>query len=667
MNLIRSIDHVGFGMRTLALLFLATTIAAIPPDRIPPSTPSGLTATAPSCHQVDLAWTGSTDNVGGSGLRGYRIYRGNIFVIEVSVTSFSQMDLAGGTNYSYTVSAIDKAGNESPSTPSVSVSTPKCPPGYCNYVLLPGWSTTGPQAESDDINVLTGTNCAWTVTSSAPWLTATPTSGTGPGWVTWASATNSSIAERRATLTIGGKTFTLAQVGNASSGGTNGQLKWVKGQTTCAGSVNSVKVDHASNVISVGYYRGTIDFGTGPISWAGGSIGDMFIAKFSPQGAILWAKGVGGAYDDAAQSVSIDSSDNIIVTGYFNSTVNFDGTTLTNSGGTDIFVAKFSPSGSLTWVKSFGGVSQDWGRAVTVDTRINPNTGRAYDDILLAASFAVSANFDGIILTCAYGTGMALAKLSPGGNVVWAKSWGAGQSIPHGLAVDRNGDIVVTGQFAGSTDLGGGTLGDPSFYNLFVAKYSGTDGSYRWANATGSTGSNLGSGVAIDTITGNALITGTVQGTVNLGNGSITTVGASLFAAGYNGNGACVWSKVFANGDSFTTASGAGVTVDADGTIALTGQLNGTINVGEGQWLIGSGGNQNFLLATFSPASGSTPPTYRWGKCLGGSGQSSGNGVAFDASAHVLCGGLFSLTKDFGGVSLTGVSVGSPFTAQYNK
>ena len=52
---------------------LATTPAA-PPETIPPTDPTGFTATAVSSSQIDLAWTASTDS-GGSGLAGYHVER----------------------------------------------------------------------------------------------------------------------------------------------------------------------------------------------------------------------------------------------------------------------------------------------------------------------------------------------------------------------------------------------------------------------------------------------------------------------------------------------------------------------------------------------------------------------------------------------------------------
>ncbi|MEW6144665.1 MAG: right-handed parallel beta-helix repeat-containing protein [Thermodesulfobacteriota bacterium] len=79
-------------------------------DTHPPSTPSVLTAIVISGSQVNLSWGPSTDNVG---VYGYRIYRNGTPIKVVRNTHYSDTDLDPSTKYTYTVSSIDEAGNES--------------------------------------------------------------------------------------------------------------------------------------------------------------------------------------------------------------------------------------------------------------------------------------------------------------------------------------------------------------------------------------------------------------------------------------------------------------------------------------------------------------------------------------------------------------------------
>jgi len=90
------------------------------PDTTAPSTPTGLTATAVSSSQINLAWNASSDD---QAVTGYHIYRSGIQIGTTSALSFQATGLAANTAYSFTVCAFDAAGNESPATNPASATT----------------------------------------------------------------------------------------------------------------------------------------------------------------------------------------------------------------------------------------------------------------------------------------------------------------------------------------------------------------------------------------------------------------------------------------------------------------------------------------------------------------------------------------------------------------
>jgi fibronectin type 3 domain-containing protein len=98
------------------------------PDTTAPTVPANLQATAISQSRIDLTWGASTDT-GGSGLAGYRIYRngGASPIATVTTTSYSDTGLAASTQYSYTVRAVDGAGNASANSGAAAATTQSPP------------------------------------------------------------------------------------------------------------------------------------------------------------------------------------------------------------------------------------------------------------------------------------------------------------------------------------------------------------------------------------------------------------------------------------------------------------------------------------------------------------------------------------------------------------
>jgi PKD repeat protein/glucose/arabinose dehydrogenase len=122
-----SSDGVDFSSREASDLThrpeLVLTFGTNPSDFIRPSAPSGLTARGADSTNVDLAWTAATDNVG---VTNYKIYRGGALLATTgAVTSFSDTTTVAGATYSYQVSALDAAGNESDPSNAATVTTPQ--------------------------------------------------------------------------------------------------------------------------------------------------------------------------------------------------------------------------------------------------------------------------------------------------------------------------------------------------------------------------------------------------------------------------------------------------------------------------------------------------------------------------------------------------------------
>jgi len=96
---------------------------------------------------------------------------------------------------------------------------------------------------------------------------------------------------------------------------------------------------------------------------------DAFISKFGTTGNHLFSKTLGSTGTDQLVAVAIDANDNIVLLGAFSGTVDFGGPTpLTSSDpSTDIFMAKFSPAGAHKWSKAFGSSGAELAIGLTVN------------------------------------------------------------------------------------------------------------------------------------------------------------------------------------------------------------------------------------------------------------------------------------------------------------
>jgi hypothetical protein len=126
-NLLSALDSIpilssiSLGGHNAAIVLKAD---AAPADTIDPSTPTGLSASAVSSSQINLSWTGSTDNMG---VTGYDVYLDDVVLTTTTATSFEHTGLTAGTAYNYRVRSHDAAGNKSATTAPVSATTLPAP------------------------------------------------------------------------------------------------------------------------------------------------------------------------------------------------------------------------------------------------------------------------------------------------------------------------------------------------------------------------------------------------------------------------------------------------------------------------------------------------------------------------------------------------------------
>jgi hypothetical protein len=135
----------------------------------------------------------------------------------------------------------------------------------------------------------------------------------------------------------------------------DGTIQWTKQLGTSAYDVaNGVSVDSNNNVYITGYTGGSLDGST-----AGGL--DAFLTKYDQDGTKQWTKQLGTSANDAAYGVSTDSDNNVYITGTTGGSL--DGTTF---GGSDAFLTKYADDGTKQWTKQLGSSSTDIPKGVAI-------------------------------------------------------------------------------------------------------------------------------------------------------------------------------------------------------------------------------------------------------------------------------------------------------------
>lgn len=401
-----------------------------------------------------------------------------------------------------------------------------------------------------------------------------------------------------------------------------------------------IAADRARNIVVTGLFLGTADFGGGPITHVGG--GDIFVAKYDARGRHVWSQRFGGVGLDRSRAIAVDVFGNILVTGSFQRTADFGGGPLTSAGAVDVFLAKYDARGNHIWSRRFGGTGAETGISVDVDRAGN---------VLLTGEFQRTVDFGGGPMTSAGSWDVFVVRLDFDGDHIWSRRFGdSGADAGWGIAADVDGNALVTGEFMGTMDLGGGPRSSAGFEDIFVAKYDAS-GQHIWSRRFGLVDTDRGLDIAVDG-SGNVLVTGrTYLG--DFGGGVVTVRG--LFVAKFDPDGSHIWSQgYFGNLDTPSIA------VDGAGNVVVAGDMKTSVNFG-GDFL-SSTGTWDVFVVRFDPDG-----RHLWSERFGDQSTDRGRGVAVDALGNILATGFFQDTIDFGGSVLTSAGNVDTYIAKFGS
>ncbi len=432
-----------------------------------------------------------------------------------------------------------------------------------------------------------------------------------------------------------------------------------------------VVVDSNGNIVLAGYFEGTVDFDAGPgiENRTSNGLVDTVIAKFDKSGRFSWAVSFGSPGVDIPHSVTVDRPGNILVTGYFSATCDFDpgpGTAIRSSrGGRDVYILKLDPDGRFLWVVTFGGPDDDQGYNLKTDA-----AGNVYVTGFFGGAVDLSGGLGRGEIAGNGDSDAFAASYDAAGAFRWGFSiGGTGADLGTGIALDRAGNVIVTGSFNATIDADPGpgtkTLTSSGGSDVYVAKYDPA-GNYIWAIRFGGPqqDSAIPGGIWMD---GDQIyLTGNFIGTSDFDPGpavaSRTSRGASdVYVAHYDAQGNYVSAFSFGGPGS---DNGHRLTVDSTGAIYVTGWFTGTANFDSGTGsspltAAGVNGANDAYVVKFDSRG-----SLLWARGLGGApssgveNQGIGTAVFPDGNGNVIAAGRFFGEFNLAG-SVTLTSAGS--------
>jgi Secretion system C-terminal sorting domain len=377
----------------------------------------------------------------------------------------------------------------------------------------------------------------------------------------------------------------------------------------------SIKI-MGSKLYVAGDFKGSAIFDPGQTNYIltamSNSYSDIYVMEMDTAGNFKWVKQLMGTAGMSVRELNLDYTYNILLTGTFLGTVDFNpdiigSYTLTSAGGRDVFVCKLDTGGNFIWAKQIGGtgVYQD-GNSIDVD---------GIGDVYVTGEFNGTIDLDpgiGVFSLSTSTTVLAdmdvfICKLDSGGNFIWGMGFGSiDGEFANKILYDGDEHIYISGGFSNTIDFDYGpgvfTMTATGGGDAFLLKLD-TAGAFAWSKQWG----NINSVSAIASIDnlGNLYCSGSFVATMDAdpGAGVYNITGSPVYSNSYiiklNNQGNFVWATDF-NG-TWTNAI-RGLVHDNSGNIYTRGDFNNVVDCdpGTGTYNLTSNGSYDVFFMKLS-------------------------------------------------------------------
>ena len=320
---------------------------------------------------------------------------------------------------------------------------------------------------------------------------------------------------------------------------------------------------------------------------------DGFVARFDAVGNTLWAASIGSSGQQIVSHVGTDIVGDTVAAGSFVGTLSPGGGESFKGEGDPSAPVPSSPtggnkdgreySGFITKLDLFG--AHAWTRVFLGPTDMTSTTpcGVAVDregNVTVAGNFTGSVTIEGSTLTGQGESSIFMAHFDAAGGLLWKKAFATEKGTEcNALAADKDGNILMTGMHRSAIDFGIGPLAGPTIeggQKYFVLKMDPA-GNLAWSAGSATGDGHGGTAIASDA-EGNVFVGGSFLGMINLGAGDFSSKAVDLFVQKRNSAGEPQWGRVFSPAmTGLVVALVTAIQTDASGDVLLGGSIFGDL------------------------------------------------------------------------------------------
>lgn len=365
-----------------------------------------------------------------------------------------------------------------------------------------------------------------------------------------------------------------------------------------------------------------------------------------------WAKLEGKYAYDYGYGVVTDNVGNVYMTGKYEENAIFSGTTLPNQGNHDIFLAQYSPTGNLNWIRTGGGFNGDYAQAIATNKTSNIYIAGEVEDGSALITFPGST----ITLTPMGDNDVFIASYDFNGTLQWARTDGYYYNEKaRGITCDNSGNVVICGYYKDTTMFNGQLFPSKGAEDMFVAKYD-ANGNILWMRNAGGPGRDEGKSVICD-MSGNIYVCGMYSDNAVFGTTTYSVANTPFgkffdgYIAKYDPNGNLLWVKSIV-GDYDDVAWS--ITKDNAGKIYVSGEFSGAKFGTADEW---PNGKADMFVACYDQNG-----NYQWVSHGGGPVADRARGIGCDGT-NIFVTGQFGLNSTFGSYAINAVDSSDVFVA----